>query len=63
MAGTVGEGTTQGLDDLNARCAQYKKVCCIVFCASSKLTTSWFFLLISLLFLGWCAVCQMALCS
>lgn len=25
MAGTVGEGTTQGLDDLNARCAQYKK--------------------------------------
>ncbi|VDM82224.1 unnamed protein product [Strongylus vulgaris] len=26
MAGTVGEGTTQGLDDLNARCAQYKKV-------------------------------------
>lgn len=26
LAGTVGEGTTQGLDDLNARCAQYKKV-------------------------------------
>ncbi|KAK6009598.1 fructose-bisphosphate aldolase class-I [Ostertagia ostertagi] len=26
MAGTVGEGTTQGMDDLNARCAQYKKV-------------------------------------
>lgn len=26
MAGTLGEGTTQGLDDLNARCAQYKKV-------------------------------------
>ena len=26
MAGTIGEGTTQGLDDLNARCAQYKKV-------------------------------------
>ncbi|XGW17223.1 hypothetical protein V3C99_002102 [Haemonchus contortus] len=25
MAGTVGEGTTQGMDDLNARCAQYKK--------------------------------------
>ena len=25
LAGTVGEGTTQGLDDLNARCAQYKK--------------------------------------
>ncbi|MCP9257572.1 Fructose-bisphosphate aldolase [Dirofilaria immitis] len=25
MAGTVGEGTTQGLDDLNSRCAQYKK--------------------------------------
>lgn len=25
MAGTIGEGTTQGLDDLNARCAQYKK--------------------------------------
>ncbi|GMT19561.1 hypothetical protein PFISCL1PPCAC_10858 [Pristionchus fissidentatus] len=25
MAGTEGEGTTQGLDDLNARCAQYKK--------------------------------------
>lgn len=25
MAGTLGEGTTQGLDDLNARCAQYKK--------------------------------------
>ncbi|VDK29211.1 unnamed protein product [Gongylonema pulchrum] len=25
MAGTVGEGTTQGLDDLNKRCAQYKK--------------------------------------
>lgn len=26
IAGTVGEATTQGLDDLNARCAQYKKV-------------------------------------
>jgi fructose-bisphosphate aldolase class I len=25
LAGSVGEGTTQGLDDLNARCAQYKK--------------------------------------
>lgn len=25
MAGTIGEGTTQGLDNLNARCAQYKK--------------------------------------
>lgn len=25
MAGTIGECTTQGLDDLNARCAQYKK--------------------------------------
>uniref|UniRef100_A0A1I7ZEC5 Fructose-bisphosphate aldolase n=1 Tax=Steinernema glaseri TaxID=37863 RepID=A0A1I7ZEC5_9BILA len=25
LAGTLGEGTTQGLDDLNARCAQYKK--------------------------------------
>ncbi|CAI2349400.1 unnamed protein product [Caenorhabditis sp. 36 PRJEB53466] len=25
LAGTEGEGTTQGLDDLNARCAQYKK--------------------------------------
>jgi len=25
LAGTVGEATTQGLDDLNARCAQYKK--------------------------------------
>ncbi|ETN69103.1 fructose-bisphosphate aldolase class-I [Necator americanus] len=25
MAGTVGEATTQGLDDLNQRCAQYKK--------------------------------------
>lgn len=25
MAGTINEGTTQGLDDLNARCAQYKK--------------------------------------
>jgi fructose-bisphosphate aldolase class I len=25
IAGTVGEGTTQGLDDLNARCAKYKK--------------------------------------
>jgi fructose-bisphosphate aldolase class I len=25
MAGTEGEGTTQGLDDLNARCAKYKK--------------------------------------
>lgn len=25
MAGTLGEATTQGLDDLNARCAQYKK--------------------------------------
>jgi len=25
LAGTVGEVTTQGLDDLNARCAQYKK--------------------------------------
>ncbi|CAJ0572826.1 unnamed protein product, partial [Mesorhabditis spiculigera] len=25
LAGTNGEGTTQGLDDLNARCAQYKK--------------------------------------
>jgi len=25
IAGTVGEATTQGLDDLNARCAQYKK--------------------------------------
>ena len=26
LAGTVDEVTTQGLDDLNARCAQYKKV-------------------------------------
>jgi fructose-bisphosphate aldolase class I len=25
LAGTIGEGTTQGLDDLNARCAQYRK--------------------------------------
>lgn len=25
IAGTVGEATTQGMDDLNARCAQYKK--------------------------------------
>jgi fructose-bisphosphate aldolase class I len=25
LAGTIGEGTTHGLDDLNARCAQYKK--------------------------------------
>jgi fructose-bisphosphate aldolase class I len=25
IAGTIGEGTTQGMDDLNARCAQYKK--------------------------------------
>uniref|UniRef100_A0A915D052 Fructose-bisphosphate aldolase n=1 Tax=Ditylenchus dipsaci TaxID=166011 RepID=A0A915D052_9BILA len=25
LAGTEGEGTTQGLDDLNARCAKYKK--------------------------------------
>jgi fructose-bisphosphate aldolase class I len=25
LAGTIGEATTQGLDDLNARCAQYKK--------------------------------------
>jgi fructose-bisphosphate aldolase class I len=25
LAGTIGECTTQGLDDLNARCAQYKK--------------------------------------
>jgi len=25
LAGTLGEATTQGLDDLNARCAQYKK--------------------------------------
>ena len=25
LAGSEGEGTTQGLDDLNARCAQYKK--------------------------------------
>jgi fructose-bisphosphate aldolase class I len=25
LAGTIGEGTTQGLDDLNARCAQYYK--------------------------------------
>ncbi|WKY00488.1 hypothetical protein Q1695_014939 [Nippostrongylus brasiliensis] len=25
MAGTIGEGTTQGMDDLNARCAKYKK--------------------------------------
>lgn len=25
LAGTVGEATTQGLDDLNARCAKYKK--------------------------------------
>lgn len=25
LAGTIGEGTTQGLDDLGARCAQYKK--------------------------------------
>lgn len=25
MGGTIGECTTQGLDDLNARCAQYKK--------------------------------------
>lgn len=25
MGGTFGEGTTQGMDDLNARCAQYKK--------------------------------------
>lgn len=25
LAGTEGEGTTQGLDDLNARCANYKK--------------------------------------
>ncbi|KAK6040028.1 fructose-bisphosphate aldolase class-I [Cooperia oncophora] len=31
MAGTVGEGTTQGMDDLNARCAQYKKVISLVF--------------------------------
>lgn len=28
LAGTVGEATTQGLDDLNARCAQYKKDGC-----------------------------------
>ncbi|KAK6038063.1 hypothetical protein COOONC_24432, partial [Cooperia oncophora] len=26
MAGTFGEQTAQGLDDLSARCAQYKKV-------------------------------------
>jgi len=25
LAGTIGEGTTQGLDDLGTRCAQYKK--------------------------------------
>jgi len=25
LAGTIGEGTTQGLDDLDKRCAQYKK--------------------------------------
>lgn len=31
MAGTVGEGTTQGLDDLNNRCAQYKKVIFYVY--------------------------------
>lgn len=36
MAGTIGEGTTQGLDDLNARCAQYKKVYFIVI--SSRFT-------------------------
>jgi fructose-bisphosphate aldolase class I len=28
LAGTIGEATTQGLDDLNARCAQYKKDGC-----------------------------------
>lgn len=28
LAGTLGEATTQGLDDLNARCAQYKKDGC-----------------------------------
>lgn len=28
LAGTKGEATTQGLDDLNARCAQYKKDGC-----------------------------------
>lgn len=28
LAGTRGEATTQGLDDLNARCAQYKKDGC-----------------------------------
>ena len=25
LAGTLGEATTQGMDDLNTRCAQYKK--------------------------------------
>jgi fructose-bisphosphate aldolase class I len=28
LAGTLGEATTQGLDDLNARCAQYKRDGC-----------------------------------
>lgn len=28
LAGTIGEATTQGLDDLNSRCAQYKKDGC-----------------------------------
>ena len=28
LAGTIGEGTTQGLDGLSARCAQYKKDGC-----------------------------------